>query len=906
VSCPHCGRAVPEGGHCPSCSAPTYPDDVASASTAPVPGVPLPTAGVPGPPPPRGLGAFRVSPGQRFGDRYTLVEEIGAGGMGQVYKAIDGTLGKTVALKLVRARSGPQEQTSERFRRELTLAQEVTHPNVCRVYDLGEIDGTLFISMEYVEGQSLDDLIQSVGTLSTKQTVALGRQICAGLDAIHSRQIVHRDLKPANIMVDRAGHAILMDFGLAYAHGKERLTGEGAILGTLAYLSPEQAVGLPTDARTDIFAIGLVLFEMLTGRRAPGDGGTAPLALRDPSERCPPPSRFVPDVPAEMNQIVLRCLERDPARRYASTAELDAALARLAASLSSGVSAGRVRISAPRGRLATVAAAIVVALALAGTIGWFVSHRPRPGPGHPVVAVLPLETVGGPPDDHLGIGIADTLIAHLAGIPSLTVVSRVAPGPDGSARGQVRRLAHELGADYIVSGSILRLDRRMHVTATLVRPDDSVAWGADYEGSLDDLLTLQRRLAEGVSAALALDLTPADRARLAQPATTNVSALAAYSDAQALLEHPDVSGNVAGAIEGLRLAIGRDPKFALAHAALGRAYWLRYLETKDASWTRLATDAVTEALRLDPAEPRTRLALATLYAGTGRTDAAVDELHKVLERQPANDDAHRQLGDILAGRSRWEEAIAELRNAVDLRPKYGENLSHLGLALDASGRYAEAAAVYKRLVELQPDNPRALQRLGSAYEHMGQDDAGLEAFRRALALAPDPKAFTNIGTIEFARGRHAEAAAAFAEAAKLEPRNPIVQRNLGDSYAQMGRRAEAEQAYRTAVALCEDLLRVNPKDARMLGRLAAYEAKLGRVAAADRHAIDALSLSPADGEVLYRKAVVEALSGRADAALTSLREAVSRGYSPSQAKTDQDLASLKARPEFAAALAPPR
>ena len=192
-----------------------------------------------------------------------------------------------------------------------------------------------------------------------------------------------------------------------------------------------------------------------------------------------------------------------------------------------------MRLSAPRGRLATVAAAIVVTLALAGTVGWFVTHRPRPGPGHPVVAVLPLETVGGAPDDHLGIGMADTLIAHLAGIPSLTVVSRDRRRRrTATRRGQVRRLAHELGADYVVSGSILRLDRRMHVTATLVRPDDSVAWGADYEGSVDDLFSLQRRLAEGVSAALAVSLTPADRARLARPPTSSLSALAAYSEAR--------------------------------------------------------------------------------------------------------------------------------------------------------------------------------------------------------------------------------------------------------------------------------------------------------------------------------------------------------------------------------------
>jgi tetratricopeptide (TPR) repeat protein/tRNA A-37 threonylcarbamoyl transferase component Bud32 len=856
-------------------------------------------------PPLRSLSAgFRVAPGQRFGDRFTLIEEIGAGGMGQVYKAIDLTLGKTVALKLVRARSGPQEQTMERFRRELTLAREVTHPNVCRVFDLGQIDGALFISMEYVEGQSLDDLIQSVGTLSTKQTIAIARQICAGLEAIHFRKIVHRDLKPANIMVDRGGRPILMDFGLAYAHGDDRLTGEGAILGTLAYISPEQARGLATDARTDIYSVGLILFEMLTGRRAPGDGGSAPLSLRDSGERCPPPSRFSPDVPAALDAIVLRCLERDPGRRYASSLELETALASLAASLSSGVTAGRVRISAPRGRMATVSAAVVVLAALLGAARWWRPVGPRLGPEHPVIAVLPLVTIGSGPDDHLGIGIADTLIAHLAGIPSLTVVSRTGiEGADGPRH--TRQLAQELGADYVVSGSVVRVDRRMDVTATLLRPDDSVAWGGHYEGSVDDIFSLQRRLAEGVSAALAVRLTANDRARLARPATTEISALAEYGDAQALLERPEVPGNVTRAIDTFRRAIAHDPRFALAHAGLGRAYWQQYLETRDPSWTKLATDSVTEALRLDPAEPGTRLALATVYAGTGRADAAADELRKLIDRQPSNDDAHRQLGDILAGQSRWEEAVAELQKAVELRPRYGENLTRLGLTLVGSGRPAEAVPVLRRVTELEPQNGRAFQRLGFAYHETGDDERALENYRRALQLGPDAKAYTNVGSIEFARGRWEEARAAFAEAVRLEPRNALAHRNLGDAYAQLGDRVRSSEAYRTAILLCEDQLRVNPKDARMLGRLAVYEAKLGRRTSADHHVADALALSPADGDVIYRKVVVDALAGRTEEALTTLREALARGFSAPQARTDQDLASLRGHPEFAAALAMP-
>jgi serine/threonine-protein kinase len=274
-------------------------------------------------------------PGEAFGDRYTIVEEVGAGGMGQVYKALDRQLGRAVALKLIKADHAARPEARERFQRELLLAQQVSHPNVCRVHDLGEVNGIRYISMEYVDGQTLDDLIHSVGHLSPKQTVALGKQVCAGLGAVHERGIVHRDLKPGNVMIDRAGHAIVMDFGMAYRPGGEKLTAAGAVLGTLAYLSPEHARGYPTDARSDLYALGLILFEMLTGRRPPGDENSLPLAVRDSSEVCPPPSRLVPEVPPALDAIVLRCMEREPGKRYGSAAELEQALAEVASSLTS-------------------------------------------------------------------------------------------------------------------------------------------------------------------------------------------------------------------------------------------------------------------------------------------------------------------------------------------------------------------------------------------------------------------------------------------------------------------------------------------------------------------------------------------------------------------------------------------
>jgi eukaryotic-like serine/threonine-protein kinase len=446
----------------------------------------------------------------------------------------------------------------------------------------------------------------------------------------------------------------------------------------------------------------------------------------------------------------------------------------------------------------------------------------------------------------------------------------------------------------------------MRVVASLVRPDNSVAWAGEYEGAEDDVFGIQRRLAEGVSSALAITLTPLDRARLARTATSDAQALDLYSRGQALLERPDVAGNVPRAIDSFRAAIARDPGFALAHAGLGRAYWRQYTETHEAASAQKATAAVTEALRLDPDEPGTRLALATVYAGTGRGDAAIEELRKVIARVPSNDEAHRQLGDVMASRSRWEEAIAEMRKAVELRPKFADNVARLGNVLLASGRSAEAIEAFQRVAALQPDNPRAFQRLGTAYHVIGDEDRALENYRRALALGPDFKAYGNIGVLEYSRGRYAEAADAFGQAARLDPRDPGMQRNLGDAYLRLGRRGEAAQSYESAVRLCEDMLRVNPTDARVLGSIAVYEAKLGRRAAADQHVADALALSPADADVVYRKAVVSALAGRQEAALGALREAIARGYSATQARADDDLAGLRARPEFHAALSAPR
>src|SRR5262249_9097493 len=301
------------------------------------------------------------------------------------------------------------------------------------------------------EGQTLDDLIQSVGHLSPRQTVALGRQICAGLKAIHERSIVHRDLKPGNVMVDRSGHALLMDFGMAYHPEAAKLTREGAVLGTLAYLSPEQARGVPTDLRSDLYAVGLILFEMLTGRRAPGDAGPAPLALRDSAERCPPPSRLSPEVPPALDAIVLRCLERDPARRFATASDLDAALSAIQLSSGSGTS-GPI----PLDRTSRRPRAVMIGAGLAAVllVGWLAA-RWRGGPpasGTPKMAVLPLAYDGPESTAYVRDAIPVLLERALRASPGVEVA------PFASSRGFDSKqapasVAQQMGVSFVLHGS---------------------------------------------------------------------------------------------------------------------------------------------------------------------------------------------------------------------------------------------------------------------------------------------------------------------------------------------------------------------------------------------------------------------------------------------------------------------
>ena len=880
MNCARCGALLPSADvPCPFC-----PDSLASATQN---SLDEPTGST------RERANSRVSfaPGQAFGDRYTIVEEIGAGGMGQVYKALDRKLGKPVALKLIRPHVAARAGAPARFRRELALAREVTHPNVCRVHDLGDINGVLYISMEYVEGQTLDRLVHSVGHLSPRQAITLGRQICAGLEAVHERSIVHRDLKPGNIMIGRNGQPLVMDFGMAYQHGDQRLTDAGVVLGTMAYLSPEQARGQATDPRSDVYAVGLMLYEMLTGRRPPGDGIALPLALRESGERCPPPSRFAPEIPAALDAVVMRCLEREPVRRYASARDVEQALGQAGTALSSG--------SAPlplarRSRSWTaVGAAVVAAAAVAAVLLAQRRWTDGPAPAGPrSVAVLPLAYEGPKEKAYLKDVLPLVMAEGLRGTKRLQVAP-FASSRTFAADDDARLVARQLGVQAVVQGKLEVRGGRFDVTLRTTADDGRVLWTRSADGDIGGVLPRADQLSAEMAGILGAEGTPSR-------ATRPTQALEDYLAGRALLEGWDVDRNYARAEEAFRKAITADQSFAEAHAMLAMALWKHYRETGEAERAREALESAQRAVSLAPALPEAHLALGIVELGRGRSAEAAAAFQKAQDMAPADDAVCRRIADAYAALGRDAEAEAMYRRATDLRPAYWENYNSHGTFSLARGKLDAAKSAFQRVIELRPDSDIGYANLAGAHILGGQLNEAEPLLVAALRIKPGAAVHNNLGFVYYSTGRFDEAAREFRAAVEdVESANRWG--NLGDAYRQLRRPDEARQAYARAIELGTAQLQVNPRDGQERAALAMWLAGAGRCGESRKETDLATLDGAANPTVHYYAAVASSVCGDRAGAVRHALRAVEGGVE-ADVRTNPDLKPVLGDPALRKAL----
>lgn len=844
---------------------------------------------------------------------YQIVRQLGAGGMGVVWLAEDQRLHRKVALKTVRTADADTSEGRQRLLREARAAAALNHPHIAAVHDVLDIDGKVIVVFEYVEGDTLAARLHR-GAMPIKEAIEVSWQLADALAAAHAQGVIHRDLKPSNVVLGPDGRVKVLDFGIA------RLVPAGAdmsasvpgtvgvgLVGTPGYAAPEQYLSRNVDGRADLYALGVMIFEMITGRRPfPGNDAVqlATSVLRDDAPAMASSGLWVPP---KLEALVARLLQRDPNKRPASGDDVLVELSPLRDDETSPLARRTLplRRRIPRSTLLAAAVVLLIVTGIAAWLQWMAMNRAR-GPASPVVAVLPLTNMSGDPaNDYLGAGLAESLITSLASVPAVTVLSRGAVDESRQQNPDRASFVQALDASYIVTGSVQAVADRLRVTLNLERSDASVAWGQTVEGPTRDLFSLQSQLATLLTDAINEQSPSRERPRPAAPSTSSEPAQLAYWKGRAYLDQRDQAGNTQAALKEFDSAIAIDPRFAIAHAGLAEAQWAMYVQTNDKLWAQRAVESTRVALELEPDRPSLRyIAGLTLFRG-GRYEEARQELERAVALQPTSEDATRLLGRVLMRLGRVDEGMVQFRKALAIRPNSATLHSEMGLALYNASRYPQALEAFERAIALSPNSSVSLTQAGVASSAMGDNQRALQYYERATAIQPRPETFSSMGTIYYSQGEYEKAARAYEAALLIRPLGAITHRNLGDAYRRLGRKAEALRAYRQAVARAEAEVSVSPSDARAVARLAVYQAKAGDDAGARRSLEVAEKLAVNDEQVQLRVAVVHALAGRAAQALDAIERAIAGGIAPRTIATEEDFEPLRPLPRFAAMVANP-
>jgi serine/threonine-protein kinase len=877
----------------------------------------------------------------RFG-RYELLSQLGAGGMGDVWRARDHDLHRDVAVKFLPEPFAADANRMSRFAQEARAASSLNHPNIVTIHEIGQTSGLHFIVMEVVEGHTLRELVPSpeAKPLPVRRLLEIGAQIADGLAKAHAAGIVHRDLKPENVMVTADGFVKVLDFGLAkllgdgssgqqhwfdsaaptWPESPSPQTAVGVVMGTAGYMSPEQARGRSVDYRSDQFVLGAILYEMATGRQAfrrETQAQTIAAIIEDPPE---PMAELCPQLPAPVRWVIDRCLEKDPAERYASTLDLARELKSLREHLAevggSSPAAGEGRFApgrrTPPGRRARRAAIGIAAVALAGVLAGPLLGRLRPAlPAQRQLAVLPFANAGGGPETVAFCdGLVETLTTKLTQLERFEGSLLVVPASDVRAAGVASAAAarRNFGVTLVVTGSIQPSGDTVRLTANLVDTQSLRQLRAVVlDARRDDLPLLQDGLVRRVAQMLELELPPAAGDVLAAGETSVPAAWELYVQGRGFLQRYEDRQNLERAVGAFQQALQQDPDYALAYAALGEAQWRFYQLTKDATRVELARKSCERALRLNDLLAPVHVSLGVLRAGTGEAEASLAAFDRALALDPASADARREKSLALEKLGRLPEAETELVEAVDLRPGYWANHNALGVHYWRRGRYGEAERAFRKVVELAPDNVRGLANLGGLLVAQGRPEEAARHLKRAMSLQPTYAAASNLGLVEFDQGRYAEAARAYEQALALDDRDYRVWRNLALSrHWAPGERPRAEEAFARAARLARERLVVDPNDASILADLADCDAYLGERERSRKGIGRALALAPADVEVLATAAAVQEHLGDREAALATLARAVDGGYPRALVERDPALAALRTDPRYGKPVRSPR
>ncbi len=709
---------------------------------------------------------------------YRLLERLGEGGMGVVYRARDEHLQREVAIKVLPAHVVKDESARRRFRREALTLARLNHPNVETLHNF-ETDGDVdFLVTEYVAGITLASKLAR-GPLRESELLEYAVQLASALEEAHKRGVIHRDLKPANILITSSGQLKVLDFGVAQLMSADEeiettTDSKAEVAGTLPYVAPEQLSDAQSiDGRTDLYSLGVVLYEMATGRRPHNEKSVASL-LEAILHREPPTVRSLnPEISPELETIIRKAMDKDPALRYQSARELKVDLQRLVSGRK--LVSAPVRVRAPaRRRWITGVLALLVVLSIGFEL-FTLRSKPRAPNALPatvprVVAVLPFDAVGGNPDNQvLCRGLTDLITTRLTQISKEYGVE-IVPASEVRSQGvsSIEDAHRKLGVSLVVEGSwdfagnqvmysLVNAQSRRGLNAESIRAD------------VRDLFSVERQVSESLLRMVAGELRPGDR----NPAPGASSQPDAYQyyvrGVGRLLEYQDVN-SLQAAVALFGAALDRDPRFAPALAGTAEAYWRLYQETKDNSWLPKATDAGRRAKELNDQVAPVHTTLGLIYQGTGKYADAVKEFKRALELDKTSDAAYRGLASSYEALGNNAEAERAYQEAIDMRKDYWGGYSALGAFYYKKARYEDAVAQFGRVIELAPENIRGYTNLSAGYVQLGKFDQAEELLRKSLAIEPSYRAYANLATIYFLQARYTDSAQMFEKALHLNDR----------------------------------------------------------------------------------------------------------------------------------------
>jgi len=866
--------------------------------------------------------------GEVVGGNYQILGQVGKGGMGVVYRARDLKLERSVALKFLPDEVTVSEKDKQRFIKEARLAAALDHPNIGAIYGIESTqDGRTFIVMAFYEGQSLAKRIHFDGPMNLSEILDIAKQMARGLAEAHSHSIIHRDIKPSNVMCTSSGLVKIVDFGLAHVTEQTATQTHGGA-GTVGYMAPEQSLDRTTDERVDIWAMGVVLAEMLTGRNPFQRDSVSATVLAVLNE--PPAS--LGDTPLELQRIVYRALSKDPLKRYQTCSELLKDLEKVEAVIDESSEPGEARSSRftkppadfrrsreeasrsalnigraySRRRTWITIAAVAVLVITAGAAAWFgasrgwLQHRAASGqdataniPSPAVLALLPFTPVGD--DTHLsalGQGLVESIGSKLTGLAenrSFEVLpARNLRDKNVTTLAGARR---QFGANLGLAVNLERTGDLVKVMYTLQNAQDGTTVGTNsVTVPAADVFAVEDNVVEGTVSALHLKLRPEEQTALKLHGTASPEAYNYYIQARGYLVDYTKMGNLDNATVMSREALKVDPNFGAARASLGESYWRKYALTKAQHLTEQAKEECDSAIKLGNAGAAGHVCLGLVYGGTGRYGESASEYRLAAELEPGNESAAIGLATMLERQGKVDEAEAAYQRVIDAHPQSYFAHNAMGGFYYRRSEYEKAIGKFQKVTELAPENYAGYVNLGGTYNELGRYLEALEPLKKSIALGPSYAGYTDLGTSYMGLHKLTEAAEAYQQAVKLDPKQYVTWGNLASAQEYSGAKPQALASYSKAIQLASEELKVNPHDIDVLSDLAVYYSSIGKREQAETYLGQALQYGHGEKELLASAAEVYNELGETGLALEWMSKAIDAGYS---AKKFQDLVAFQ-------------